>query len=103
MRDGYDPDMSDAAAIPALDVDIREIKAALARLEPILARMDERLIGLNARMDRMTATMATRKDLVRLEGSLRAELATKPSRGSMWAMAIALVGLVVASIAAGPA
>jgi hypothetical protein len=89
--------MSDAAAIPAVEADIREIKAAPARLEPVLAaRMDERL-------SHVTAVMATREDVARLEGSLRAELATKPSRCSMWDMAIALVGRVLASIAAGAA
>ena len=36
-------------------------------------------------------------------GDLMAELATKPSRGAMWTMGIALFGLVVAAMAAGAA
>jgi hypothetical protein len=91
--------MSDTAVMPAMEAGIREITAAVGRLELVLARLDERMHAANERMN----TTATRKDLVRLEGSLRAELATKPSRGSMWAMAIALVGLVVASIGVGAA
>ena len=44
-----------------------------------------------------------RGEMGTLRGDLMAELATKPSRGAMWTMGIALFGLVVAAMAAGAA
>ncbi len=44
-----------------------------------------------------------RGEIGTLRGDVMAELATKPSRGAMWAMGIALFGLVAASMAAGAA
>ena len=54
-------------------------------------------------MDGQFQHLATKAELERVRGDVIAELATKPSRGAMWTMGIALFGLVVAAMATGAA
>ncbi len=85
-----DPGM--AARIDRLEADMRDVKAVLARLEPAIA-------GISAHLPHL----ATQASLERVRGDIMAALETKPSRGGMWAMGIALFALVVAAMSAGAA
>jgi hypothetical protein len=57
-----------------LEEDVRDIKAALTRLEPLIIRIDERLAS----------------ELPHL--ATKAELAEKPGRGELWGAIAAMVG-----------
>jgi hypothetical protein len=77
------------ARIDRLDEDIRDIKATLARLEPMIIRIDATLPHL-----------ATKAELADGLGSLRVELANKPSRLYMWGVMAAITGAYTAALAA---
>ena len=86
----HDPSME--IRVTRLEEAMIEVRAALARMEPVILRMD-----------RQFQHLATKAELERVRGDVIAELATKPSRGAMWTMGIALFGLVVAAMATGAA
>ena len=70
--------------IDRLEEDIRDIKTALGRLEPLIIRIDERLIA----------------ELPHL--ATKAELEKKPGRGELWGAIAAMVGAqaVIAAVLA---
>jgi hypothetical protein len=74
------------ARIDRLDEDIRGIKATLARLEPIVIRIDATLPHL-----------ATKAELATGLAEVTIALADKPSRGYMWLV----VGTLIVAYAAG--
>ena len=79
--------MSEARTADRLDHlerDVREIKTTLARLEPMIIRIDERLVA----------------ELPHL--ATKAELAEKPGRGELWGAIAAMVGAqaVIAAVLA---
>jgi hypothetical protein len=49
----------------------------------------------------MVEVVTTKTDIERLRGEVMTALASKPSRGDMWIMAIALFALVAGAMAAG--
>jgi hypothetical protein len=93
----HDPGME--ARVERLEQDMREVKAALGRLEPMV-------VSIFAQM----AHVATKAEFAALRGemkaeaaSLRGELARKPGIAAMWTMGLSLFTLVVAAMAAGAA
>ena len=83
-----DPRME--ARVARLEEDMREVKAVLARLEPMIIRID-------AVVSATLPTLATKGDLADLRSELRGELAEKPSKTYMWG----LLGVLIAAYAAG--
>jgi hypothetical protein len=74
------------ARIDRLDEDIRDIKATLARLEPMVIRIDATL-----------PHVATKAELAPGLAEVTIALADKPSRGYMWLV----VGTLIVAYAAG--
>jgi hypothetical protein len=70
------------ARLDRLEEDVREIKATLRRLEPLIIRIDERL----------------QTELPHL--ATKAELAEKPSRAYLWGVMAAMVGAQAVALAA---
>jgi hypothetical protein len=64
----YDPRME--ARVARLEEDMRDVKAALVRIEPMIIRID-------ATMTATLPTLATKAELAELGGNLRAELAAQ--------------------------
>jgi hypothetical protein len=83
--------MSEARTL-RLEEDVRDIKAALVRLEPTIIRIDERL---NTELPHL----ATKAELAALDGKLSAMLADKPSRGYLWLVFTALIAAYAAGLA----
>jgi hypothetical protein len=82
--------------------DLRDIKATLERLEPMLNRINERLSGIEATLPHLAA----RAELVGLRTDLLTQLTDKP--GKAWltgaiAVLLAAYALGLASLAALPA
>ncbi|HVC61521.1 MAG TPA: hypothetical protein VND19_14305 [Acetobacteraceae bacterium] len=67
----------------------RDVRQILGRLEPLIA-------GIHAQMPHL----ATKAEVERSRGDIMTALETKPNRGAMWSMAIALFTLVMAAMAA---
>lgn len=88
------------------------LEAVLARLEPLIVRIDERLqhvadAAAVARIEAMFPHLATKAELisglsdVRTEVSaVRVELADKPGRGYLWGVMAAMVGAQAVALAA---
>jgi len=91
--------MSEARAedrLDRLERDVVDIKATLARLEPLIVRIDERL---NTELPHL----ATKAELAALDGKLSTALADKPNRAELWGAIAAMVGaqaLIAAVLAA---
>lgn len=85
--------------VSRLESDVAEIRAVLARLEPLIIRMDERLSHLATKAELEALRGEVKVDIA----ALRGDLARKPGHGAMWGMGLALFGLVVAAMAAGAA
>ena len=77
------------ARIGRLEEDMHEIRASLARLEPMLA-------GINASLPHL----ATKAELSDLRTELLTQLADKPSRGYLWGVMAAMVGAQAVALAA---
>ncbi len=75
-----------------LELDVRSIKEALARLEP-------RIIEMHAFATATVPTLATKADVA----DVRALLAEKPGKGYLWAVLGVLVASVMAAAAFGVA
>jgi hypothetical protein len=73
------------ARVDRLEADIRDIKGILARLEPMIIRIDATLPSL-----------ANKAELADLRTELLTTLADKPSRGYLWGV----MGMMVASYTA---
>jgi hypothetical protein len=84
-----------------LEEDVREIKAALGRLEPMIIRIDQQLTSelphLASKAELTSGLSDVRTDLGAEIGLLRAELAEKP--GKMW-LTVA-IGILIGAYAAG--
>jgi hypothetical protein len=80
-----------------LEADMRDVKATLVRLEPLIVSIHAQMPYLATKAE----LAGVRADTQRLHGEAMTVLATKPGRGEMWMMAIALFALVVAAMAAG--
>jgi hypothetical protein len=96
--------MSEARSIDRIDEDIRDIKATLARLEPMIVRIDATLPHLATKAELTTGLSEVRAELATGLSQVRAELvplalaiADKPSRGYMWLV----VGTLIVAYAAG--
>jgi len=76
----YDPRME--ARVARLEEDMREVKGILARLEPMIIRID-------AVVSATLPTLAT-----------KAELAEKPSKTYMWGILVVLIAAYAAGLAA---
>lgn len=72
-----------------LHEDIREIRAVLTGLEPLL-------VGIQAQFPHL----ATKTELAALDAKLSAALADKPSRGYLWGVMAAMVGAQAVALAA---
>lgn len=83
--------------VSRLEGDMKDVKGILGRLEPMIIRIDAQMPHLATKME--FATMTT--DLERLRGEVMTALASKPGRGDMWIMAIALFALVAGAMASG--
>ena len=84
----YDPRME--ACVARLEEDMREVKGILARIEPMIIRIDA-VIGATL------PTLATKADIADLRSELRSELADKPSKIYMWGV----LGVLITAYAAG--
>lgn len=83
---GHGGDMDDVTRrVGALEGHVKEVRGILARLEPMLIRVD-------AQLEAALPTLAT-----------RAELAEKPGKGYLWGVLGVLIAAVLASVAAGAA
>ncbi len=77
--DGWPHEPGMEARVAALEAGMKDVRVVLARMEPLLIRIDER-----------TNHLAT-----------KAELATKATKATVWAMGFTVAGLFVAALAAG--
>jgi len=75
--------------ISRIEEDIRDIRAILGRLEPMIIRIDAQL-----------AHLATKAELADLRAELRADLAEKPSRVYLWGVLAALLAAYGCGLAA---
>jgi hypothetical protein len=73
-----------------LEDDMRQVKAALARLEPLIVRIDERLTST-------LPHLATKAELTTGLTDLRVELAEKPGKTYLWMV----LGVLLVAYAAG--
>ena len=80
----YHPRME--ARVARLEDDVREVKAVLGRIEPLIIRIDA-----------IMPHLATKAELAVLGSDLRAELADKPSKTYMWGV----LGVLIMAYAAG--
>ena len=83
-----------------LEEDVREIKATLVRLEPLIIRIDERVhieLPHLATKAELTTGLADLRDEI---GKLRVEVADKPGRGYLWGVMGAMVGAQAIALAA---
>jgi hypothetical protein len=83
--------------VSRLEVDMKDLKSTLARLEPMIIRIDAQVPHLATNVEFAT----TKTDIERLRGDVMTALASKPGRGDMWTMGIALFALVAGAMAAG--
>jgi hypothetical protein len=83
----YDPRME--ARVARLEEDVREVKGILARIEPMIIRIDATMPHL-----------ATKAELTQLGSELRTELAEKPSKTYMWGVLGGLIAAYAAGLAA---
>lgn len=72
------------ARVAELEREVGEIGAMLARLEPMIARIDATVPGA-----------ATRAEVERLRAQVAAHLAEKPSKAYLWVLLLVLAVLVV--------
>lgn len=79
----YDPDLY--GRVGRLEADMREVKGALGRLEPLIVRIDAQMPHL-----------ATKAEVA----ALRADLAEKPSRTYLWGVLAALLAAYGCGLAA---
>ena len=108
--DAYDPRME--ARVARLEEDVREVKAVLSRLEPIIVRMDAVItstlpqLATKAEVAQLRGEMHTGLSDLRgelhtglsdLRGELRAGLAEKPSKTYLWG----ILGVLITAYAAG--
>ncbi len=98
----YDPPME--ARVARLEEDMRDVKATLGRLEPMIVRMDATIAAV-------LPTLATKAELADLRGEVKAEiselrgemrsgLAEKPNKTYMWGVITALITAYAAGLAA---
>jgi hypothetical protein len=92
------------ARIDRLDEDVRDIKATLARLEPLIIRIDATLPSLATKAELTTGLSEVRAELasVRAESAsglsaLALAIADMPSKSYMWLV----VGTLIVAYAAG--
>lgn len=102
---GYDPALE--ARVARLEEDVRDIKATLARLEPMIIRIDAILPHLatkaelaELRTEVKTDLAGLRAELTDFRGEVRAALADKPSRAYLWGVFTALIAAYAAGLAA---
>jgi hypothetical protein len=79
-----------------LEEDVRDIKATLGRLEPMLAGINAVLPHLATKAELTTGLADLRSEI----GALRVEIADKPSRGYLWGVMGAMVGAQAVALAA---
>jgi len=109
----YDPNME--ARVARLEEDMREVKAVLLRLEPMIVRMDAIITTTLPQLSTKAELAAVRSELkqeiaegrseswqqiTELRGELRAGLAEKPSKTYMWGVLTALITAYAAGLAA---
>jgi hypothetical protein len=80
-----------------LEVDMKDVKSTLIRLEPLIINIHSQVPHLATKVEFAT----TKTDIERLRGDVMSTLASKPGRGDMWTMAVALFALVAGAMAAG--
>ena len=76
--------------VAALEADVKDVKAVLYRLEPLVVRIDER-----------THTLVGKGELGSLRSDVMVALASKATKGTIWIVGLSLVMLTVAALAAG--
>ena len=80
--------------VETLENDMREVKATLGRLEPMIIRIDEQL--------RSTLPhLATKAEVADLRTEVRAGLADKPSKTYMWGVVGVMTAAVFAAVVLG--
>jgi hypothetical protein len=77
-----------------------EIKATLARLEPMIIHIDATLPHLATKAELTTGLADLKADLTTGLADLKVELANKPSRGYLWMVFSALIVAYAAGIGA---
>jgi hypothetical protein len=87
-----------------LEEDVRDIKATLKDLAPLIVRIDERIRSelphLATKAELTTGLAELRDEIGNLRTELRTGLADKPSRGYLWAVMGAMVGAQAVALAA---
>ena len=105
------------ARVSRLEEEMGEVRAFMARIEPMIVRIDAQMPFLSTLRGQVSTDIATLRgevsteistlrgqvstDISTLRGEIMAELATKPSRGAMRAMGIALFTLSLTGTAVG--
>lgn len=74
------------ARVDRLEREVADIAAMLARVEPMIARIDATVPGA-----------ATKAEVERLRAQIAAQLAEKPSRAYLWGLALLLLLAVIAA------
>ena len=87
-------------ARPGLEEDVRDIKATLKELAPLIVRIDERVRSELPHLATKAELASGLSDLRDEIGKLRVEIADKPSRGYLWGVMGAMVGAQAVALAA---
>lgn len=95
----HDPNME--ARVLRLEEDVRDVKVALGRLEPLIVGIHAQIphLATQAELKEMRGGLESKIGVLR--GDMMSALAGKPGIGAMWTMGIALFALVVAAMAVG--
>jgi len=83
-----------------LEEDVREIKAMLTGLVPLINRIDAQLPHLATNAELADLRGETRTGFADLRGELRSGLAVKPSHAYLWGVMAAMVGSQAVILAA---
>ena len=96
------------ARVSRLEEDMRDVRATLSRLEPMIVRIDATMPHLARRSDLADLRTELKGDVSELRtemvtefGKVRVELASKASLAGVWTVGITLFGLTLAGMAAG--
>jgi hypothetical protein len=86
--------------VSRLEDDMRDIKAILAQIVPLIVRIDATITARLPHLATKAELADVRSELLKETGAIRAELAEKPSRAYLWGVLAVLVTAYGAGLAA---
>ena len=87
--------------VVTLENEMREVRAILGRMEPLLVRLDERTANLATKAELAEVRADLKAELGEVRSDILVELAGKATKGTVWTVGLTLAGVIVAAMAAG--